>query len=120
MMWQSRKFSYQEGDDFQAVRLAYAGDRLQMYLFLPATNSSPQKLLAGSNGIKWRDKILPQFTNRTGLLVFPEFKINYDVRLNGPLEDLGMKRAFDSRAADFSAMADEPAFYRGSETKKFC
>jgi len=46
MMWQSRKFSYQEGDGFQAVRLSYTGDRLQMYLFLPTTNSSPQKLLA--------------------------------------------------------------------------
>ena len=47
MISQHKTFSCQEVGDFQAVRLPYAGDRLQMYLFLPATgNSSPQKLLA--------------------------------------------------------------------------
>ncbi len=106
MMWQSRKFSYQEGDGFQAVRLSYAGDRLQMYLFLPTTNSSPQKLLADFDGKNWHDKILPQYADRKGTLVFPKSKLKYDVKLNEPLENLGMKRAFDFHNADFSAMAD--------------
>jgi serine protease inhibitor len=43
------------------VRLPYAGGRLQMYLFLPDTNSSPAKLLADLNADTWRDKILPKF-----------------------------------------------------------
>src|SRR5208283_2231884 len=43
-MWRRGDFSYQEGGGFQAVRLPYAGGRLQMYLFLPATNSTPAKL----------------------------------------------------------------------------
>jgi serpin B len=119
MMRQSRSFDYQDGDGFQAVRLSYAGDRLQMILFLPATNSSPQRLLANFNGENWRDKILPQFARREGTLVLPKFTINYEVRLNEPLEDLGMKRAFDSQSADFSAMADEPLFVGEVKQKSF-
>lgn len=119
MMWQQRKFDYQEGDGFQAVRLSYAGDRLQMYLFLPAASSSPQQLLAGFDGANWRDKILPQFDEREGILVFPKFKINYDVLLNGPLKSLGMKRAFDPQGADFSAMADEQLFVSKVKQKSF-
>jgi serpin B len=119
MMWQKRKFDYEEGDGFQAVRLAYAGDRLQMYLFLPAAGSGPQQLLAGFDGANWRDKILPQFDEREGTLVFPKFKINYEVLLNGPLKDLGMKRAFDADAADFSAMAGERLVVSKVKQKSF-
>jgi len=106
MMRQSRTFSYEEGDDFQAVRLPYAGDRLQMYLFLPATNSSPQKLLAHLDSENWHNKKLPQFSDRKGTLVFPKFKLDYDVLLNNSLEALGMKRAFVEGGADFSQMVD--------------
>ncbi|HSY10143.1 MAG TPA: serpin family protein [Candidatus Dormibacteraeota bacterium] len=119
MMWQSKTFSYQEGDGFQAVRLPYAGYRLQMYLFLPATNSGPQKLLADFNGENWRDNILTQFADREGTLALPKFKINYDVELNGPLESLGMKCAFDFHNADFSAMADDPLFVSEVKQKSF-
>lgn len=119
MMSQNKTFNCQEGDGFQAVRLPYAGDRLQMYLFLPTTNSSPQKLLADLNGKNWRDRILPQFRDREGFLMFPKFKINYDVELNQPLKSLGMKRAFDSENADFSAMADKPLFISEVKQKSF-
>jgi serpin B len=108
MMSQRKTFSYEEGDDFQAVRLPYAGYRFQMYLFLPATNSSPQKLIADFSSENWRDKILPQFEDNAGFLAFPKFKINYDVELNRPLQALGMRRAFIHGVADFSAMADDP------------
>ncbi len=105
MMWQHRRYSYQEGDGYQAVRLPYAGGRLQMYLFLPSTNSGPTNLLADLNGENWRDKILRQFVEREGTLALPRFKIEYKVVLNGPLKALGMRQAFDL-GADFSAMAE--------------
>ncbi len=117
MMRQRRNFDYQQGDDFQAVRLPYAGDRLQMYLFLPATNSSPQKLLAGFNDENWRDKILPKFQDKEGMVMFPKFKLDYDVLLNDPLKALGMRRAFDD--LDFSAMANEPLYVSEVKQKSF-
>jgi serpin B len=108
MMSQRKTFSYQEGNGFQAVQLPYAGDRLQMVLFLPAANSSPQTLLASFNEENWHDNILPQFADCEGTLQLPKFKINYDILLNKPLQDLGMRLAFIHDVADFSAMADDP------------
>ena len=116
-MSQQGHFSYQEGDDFQAVRLPYAGGRLQMYLFLPGTNSNPAKLLAGMDNDTWRDKILPGFRDNEGTLAFPRFKLDYDVVLNDPLQALGMRHAFDD--ADFSAMASEPLFVSQVKQKSF-
>ena len=110
---------FAKGDGFQAVRLSYAGDRLQMYLFLPATNSSPQKLLADFDGKNWRNNILPEFAKRTGTLTFPKFKLSYDAKLNKPLASLGVKLAFDFHLADFSAMAGEPLFVSEVKQKSF-
>jgi serpin B len=117
MMWLRKTFDYQEGDGFQAVRLPYAGGRLQMYLFLPNPSSSPAKLLAGMDSNTWRDKILPGFRDREGTLAFPRFKLEYDVVLNSPLEALGMRHAFDD--ADFSAMASERLFVSKVKQKSF-
>ncbi len=116
-MWQRGRFSYQEGDGFQAVRLPYAGGRLQMYLFLPDTNSGPARLLAGLDDNLWRDKILAGFRDREGTLAFPRFKLDYDVTLNDALKALGMRHAFED--ADFSAMADEPLFISQVKQKSF-
>jgi len=118
MMWQHGHFNYQQGDGFQAVRLPYAGGQLQMYLFLPDTNSSPAKLLADLNAGTWRNKILPKFQDRQGMLALPRFKPDYDVTLNDPLKALGMRQAF-AVDADFSAMADEPLFVSEVKQKSF-
>ncbi len=116
-MWQRGHFSYQEGDGFQAVRLPYAGRRLQMYLFLPDTNSSPAKLLAGLDSDTWQDKILPAFRDREGTLALPRFRLEYDVSLNDPLKALGMRHAFED--ADFSAMTGERLFVSQVKQKSF-
>ena len=118
-MWQHGHFNYQQGDGFQAVRLPYTGGHLQMYLFLPDTNSSPTKLLADLNADTWRDKILPKFQDKAGTLALPRFKLDYDVLLNKPLQALGMRQAFDFHSADFSAMADEPLFVSEVKQKSF-
>ncbi len=119
MMSQRRKFWYEETSDFQAVELPYAGDRLQMILFLPATNSSPRKLLEQFNGNSWNYDILQGVSEREGTLVFPKFKLNYDVDLNAPLQDLGMKQAFIPGVADFSGIADDPLFVSEVKQKSF-
>ena len=118
MMWQHGHFNYQQDSGFQAVRLPYAGKRLQMYLFLPDINSSPTKLLADLNAETWRNKILPKFQDREGILALPRFKLDYDVKLNDPLKALGMRQAF-TVGADFSAMADEPLFVSEVKQKSF-
>jgi serpin B len=100
------------------VQLPYVGG-LRMEVFLPATNSSPQKLL-DSFKIRgnWQNNIQPGFHDRKGTLVLPKFKMEYAVGLNDPLKALGMKRAFGDDA-DFSAMADEPLFISEVKQKSF-
>ncbi|HEX3628093.1 MAG TPA: serpin family protein [Verrucomicrobiae bacterium] len=108
MMSRRGKFEYEEGDGFQAVKLPYAGDSLQMILFLPVTNSSPAKLLATFNGKTWNEKILPGFSSREGNLVFPRFRMNSQLLLNQPLKALGMQDAFIPGTANFLNMSSDP------------
>jgi serine protease inhibitor len=118
MMVQSREFGYQETPDFQAVRLFYEG-RFQMEVFLLAKKSSPQKLIESFKAPgNWQNKVEPGFNGRQGTLVLPKFKMEYAVRLNEPMETMGMKRAF-SIIAEFSAMADEPLFISEVKQKSF-
>lgn len=118
-MSQERKFNYAETYGFQAVELPYAGNRLQMILFLPATNSSPVKLLGTFSGTNWHEGVLWKFASREGKVEFPKFKLNYDVVLNDPLQAMGMQQAFIEGAANFSAMADEPLFVSQVKQKSF-
>ena len=109
-MSQQRKLNYAETLGYQAVQLAYEGDRLQMMLFLPTTNSTPEKLLGTFSGTNWSEGVLWKFASREGKVEFPKFKLNYDVVLNDPLKALGMQQAFMEGSANFSLMTDEPLF----------
>jgi serpin B len=100
MMVQSGNFQYQQGEDFQAVKLPYNG-RVEMELYLPATTSDPLKLLPLLSA---RTKVASGFARREGTVILPKFKLDYRVLLNGPLQALGMKSAFGS-GADFSGIA---------------
>ena len=102
------KFQYEQGNGFQAVELPYAGNRLQMILFLPATNSSPADLLAGMDATNWNGNILPRFISCEGTVAFPKFKINSSMLLNKPLQRLGMQEAFVPGTANFSGMSGDP------------
>lgn len=119
MMSRSGKFRYEEGHGFQAVELPYAGNRLQMIVFLPVTNSSPAKLLAGIDATNWNDKILPRFISREGTVVFPKFKLNSSLLLNQPLQGLGMQQAFIPGSANFSGMSNDPLFVSEVLQKSF-
>lgn len=107
MMTQDGHFQYQESPKFQAIKLPYNGG-LQMELYLPAANSSPQMFLADIAGNeKSRESIRSGFSRREGSVTLPKFKMEYEILLNRPLQSLGMKSAFASNA-DFSGIADEP------------
>lgn len=119
MMKMSRTFAYREGSDYQAVRLPYAGRELAMYVFLPAAGSNPAKLLQTMNGTDWEREMMPAFRDRQGLLVLPKFKLENTLKLNAPLEALGMKTAFDPKRADFSGMFSDPHYISAVCQKAF-
>jgi serpin B len=109
MMTQTKTFIYRRGTGYQAVRLPYEDENLAMYVFLPDTNSSPKKLLGLMSGDVWQRITKPGFSEKEGTLVLPKFKLEYSVKLNQPLQALGMKAAFSRVKADFSGIA--PALY---------
>ncbi|MGA2243850.1 MAG: serpin family protein [Verrucomicrobiota bacterium] len=117
MMAQAGHFMYQETADFQAVKLPYKGG-LQMELYLPQTNSNPRELLAAlaAKG-SWTEGVQTGFGGREGTVVLPKFKVQFEVKLNDPLQALGMKSAFGN--ADFSALADQPLFISEVKQKSF-
>lgn len=108
MMEQTRHFDYRKGTGYQAVRLAYQGWNLAMYVFLPDANSSPEKLLGIMSGDTWQRVTEPGFSGREGTVVLPRFKLEYGVELKQPLKSLGMRAAFAK--ADFSGMSPQPLF----------
>jgi serine protease inhibitor len=107
MMTQTKTFTYRRGTGYQAVRLPYQGENLAMYVFLPDTNSSPEKLLGIMNGDTWQRVTKPGFSEKEGTVVLPKFRLEYSVELKQPLQALGMKAAFDSLGADFSGIAPQ-------------
>jgi len=105
MMTKSKTFTYRRGTGYQGVRLPYQNENLAMYVFLPDTGSSLEKLLGILNGDSWQRITKPGFGEKEGTVVLPKFKLEYSVELIQPLEALGMKTAFDVDKADFSGIA---------------
>lgn len=118
MMHQKGHFPYQEGNAFQAIRLPYTGKRLGMFVLLPQTNSSLEKLVANLDGAAWKNTILPKFVSREGTIALPRFKLDYGVQLKPILQAMGMKLPFD-RSADFSKMSATPLYLDEVKQKSF-
>lgn len=105
MMFQSGRYNYHKGEDFQAVALPYGTGRVSMYVFLPdehRTLDQFERDLTPGNWESWmRDfRVVP------GDLTLPRFKIEYEADLNDILKALGMAEAFDPMRANFSGIAE--------------
>jgi serpin B len=118
MMNQSGQYAYQQGSGFQAVRLPYQGGSLGMYVFLPDSSSSLDKLLGVLSGPTWRQTIKPRFISQQGTIQLPRFQMGYAVDLNQPLQTLGMKTAF-SPEADFSGISSQQLMISKVQQKAF-
>lgn len=119
MMFKSKTFSYRRGTGYQAVRLPYQGGNLAMYVFLPDTNSSLERLVSIMNGDVWRRITEPGFSDEDGVLELPKFKMEYSADLAQALRELGMKTAFDMVTANFSGISSEPLYISAALQKCF-
>jgi serpin B len=116
LMTQGGTFTYLKNDSFQAVSLPYGNGRLSMLVFLPASGSSLQAFEQSLNETNWQTWN-SQFHNAEGALKLPRFSMDYELSLNQTLKALGMSTAFDSKAADFSAMGSGSERFYISEVK---
>lgn len=107
MMFQSGKFLYQKGKDFQAVVLPYGTGQVNMFIFLPDENTPLEQFERNVTQENW-EAWLRGFRLAPGELTLPRFKIEYAAKLNQMLKALGMAEAFDPTRADFSGLVESP------------
>jgi serine protease inhibitor len=117
VMIKNDDFRYLETDDYQAVSLPYGkNERVSMYIFLPARDSSLEQLYGEMNLLNWK-RWIASFGSMEGEVGLPRFKFEYETSLKDALAALGMAIAFDESAADFSGMHPIPPNLFISEVK---
>ncbi len=117
VMIKNDDFRYLETDHFQAVSLPYGkNERVSMYIFLPASDSSLEQLYGEMNLLSWK-RWIASFGSMEGEVGLPRFKFEYETSLKDALAALGMAIAFDESAADFSGMHPVPPNLYISEVK---
>lgn len=102
-MVQSGRFDYFETPQLQAIRLPFGEGDLVMEVLLPAKSSSLGALetqLTLERWKNWRE----QYAQRSGTIELPRFELKSNYRLNGPLQALGMSRAFDPNGAQLAGL----------------
>ena len=106
MMRRYGKYRYLRDSEnqFQAVALPYGQDKaVNMYVFLPDSESSASALLSKLSGDSLSDW-LGKFRSQDGEVMLPRFKMEYEVNLNETLKQMGMAQAFDENRANFSEL----------------
>jgi serpin B len=107
MMEQSGTYAYLENQDFQAIRMPYGNLRYAMYVFLPRKTAGLPDFIRSLDETHWK-QWTSQFRQDSGEIVLPKFETTYSKKLNGTLQDLGMRSPFDPRTADFSRIPLNP------------
>jgi serpin B len=101
-------YDYMEGDDFQALKLGYAGGELSMIVLLPRSIDGLPQLEKELTLAKLSD-LLGRLDNQTVVVSIPRFKLAQEFELGPVLGSMGMEDAFDG-AADFSGMTGKKDF----------
>jgi len=107
LMHQSGEYAYHEERSFQAVCLPYRVDRVGMYVFLPAKDSSLPDFLAAITPDLW-ERWMASFVPTKGTVALPRFKFSFGLELKAILGKLGMGLAFDAQTACFDRIRPPP------------
>lgn len=100
---QAAPATYPEGG-FLMAELPFKGDKLSMVVIAPRKLDSLPNLEARLTGEKL-SSWLAKLQRRGVMLSLPKFKLETDYGLHETLKNMGMKRAFDARQADFSGIS---------------
>lgn len=95
--------TYPEGG-FLMAELPFKGDKLSMVAIAPRKLDGLPNLEARLTGAKLSSWVA-KLQRRGVILSLPKFKLDTNYGLHDTLKNMGMKRAFDARQADFSGMS---------------
>jgi serpin B len=104
-------FDYFDGGSFQALEIPYESGDLSMIVFLPRDIGGMPALeesLTAANIKQWLDQLHPV---PEVILTLPKFQMTRQFKLKDTLDAMGMPRAFDANAADFSGMTGNRDLY---------
>jgi serpin B len=110
MMSQSADFACGKGDGWQAVELPYAQDQLAMLLIVPDQGRLADVEAQLQGGLV--NKAAASLAQAGEVeLTMPKFKFRTQAALSDALKSLGMPKAFDGVAADFSSMTAQEKLF---------
>lgn len=117
IMFLKEKFKYAETENAQILEMPYKGKQLSMVIILPNEIEGIKKI----GKIIKKEKLLEiQRYPQKVRVWLPKFTMTERYKLNKVFLKLGMKDAFDSRAANFSGMTgNEDLFISGIFHKAF-
>jgi serpin B len=106
MMSRKGYYSYAAQEDWQAIRIPYGAEQMDMLVILPGKHSSLEDLEArlAEGGFPAGE----DFENQQGTVGLPRFTASYGRDLKDAVQALGVKQAFDPAKGDFSKLADIP------------
>jgi len=102
MMHQGMHIPYLQGDGFQAVELAYAGNTAAMDIIVPDEDNF--EAFDAALDTETLNGIFSSMQPTSVELGLPKFTFTSDFGLADQLQSMGMKDAFDRNLADFSGM----------------
>ncbi|MFQ3586756.1 MAG: serpin family protein [Fimbriimonadaceae bacterium] len=118
LMTREGDFLYQQGNNFQAVRIPYGETgRTHMTVFLPRPGLAMGEFLKTVNARNWSEWSRA-FRMRPGTVQIPRFRAEFSTILNEPLKAMGMGPAFDPNRADFSGMTGQRDLFIGQVIHK--
>ena len=119
MMNQRNELDYYRDEYLSMVTLPYGNNAFSMLFILPNENSSFDNLFTQLKQAGYWESCLQSRRIYYIDLFVPKFKIEYEIRLNETLKQLGMEIAFDSFFADFSNISEIRTFISNVKQKSF-
>jgi serpin B len=107
---------YMQGNGYQAVELAYAGETAAMDIIVPDAGNF--EVFESSFNKDSLDQILIQLEPTSVEFGLPKFEFTKDFGLSDVLTSLGMSDAFDGNLADFSGMTGKKDLFIGDVIHK--
>jgi serpin B len=118
MMRQNNILGYYKDDYLSLTSLSYGNQAFNMVFVLPNSGVSFDNLAAQLKQEDYWKQCLTSMTAYDVDLYIPRFKINYEIRMNDALKQLGMEIAFSGNA-DFSGISDTPSCISEVKQKAF-
>jgi serpin B len=108
MMRIKEDFIYFENDGMQIIDLPYGQKKFSMTIVLPRKIGGLDSILTSLSGEKWQQWV-DKMSKQEVRLFLPKFKMDYKIKLNQVLIELGMPAAFDPDRSNFAGINKEYA-----------